>query len=42
MDNRNIDPYFNPEQFLETQKYKGTVTALIFLLSFFYFFNGGF
>ncbi|MCQ2660025.1 hypothetical protein JT076_01325 [Helicobacter pylori] len=37
MDNKNIDPNFNPEQFLETQKYKGMVTALIFLLLFFIF-----
>lgn len=41
MDNKNIDPCFNPEQFLETQKYKGVVTALIFLLLFL-FFNGRF
>ncbi|WP_438360860.1 cell division protein, partial [Helicobacter pylori] len=25
MDNKNIDPSFNPERFLETQKYKGSV-----------------
>ncbi|MCQ2640371.1 hypothetical protein JT252_01295 [Helicobacter pylori] len=37
MDNKNIDPSFNPEQFLETQKYKGSITALIFLLLFIIF-----
>lgn len=41
MDNKNIDPNFNLEQFLETQRDKGSVTALIFLLLFL-FFNGGF
>ncbi|GAA7126719.1 penicillin-binding protein 2 [Helicobacter pylori] len=37
MNNKNIDPNFNPEQFLETQKYKGIITALIFLLLFIVF-----
>lgn len=37
MDNKNIDPNFNPEQFLETQKYKVVFTALIFLLLFIVF-----
>lgn len=41
MDNKNIDPYFNPEQFLKIQRDKGVVTALIFLLLFL-FFNGRF
>ncbi|WQS03503.1 cell division protein [Helicobacter pylori] len=42
MDNKNIDPNFNPERFLETQKNKGIITALVFLLLFIVFFNGGF
>lgn len=42
MDNKNIDPSFNPERFLETQKYKGSVTALILFIAFYRFFNGGF
>ncbi|MCQ2622521.1 hypothetical protein JT242_01830 [Helicobacter pylori] len=37
MDKNNIDSHSNPERFLETQKYKGSVTALIFLLLFFIF-----
>ncbi len=37
MDNNNLDPHFNPEQFLKIQRDKGSVTALVFLLLFFIF-----